>query len=178
MQHTQAVKGPLLAALFAVLAILFAGTVALVTDPPGEPAAVVAPARVTGVPSTTSSSTTTTSTTTTTVAPPVLPAADSVPLPDPGPVPVAEAPQEPAIQPSSPGGGHSDAWWMGVAVCEQGGRNDPFFGYFSFMDGSQGGQPWAEQVAAGNAVLARSGSESPAWAPACVAAGYAASPSG
>lgn len=74
--------------------------------------------------------------------------------------------------------GHSDAWWMGVAQCEQGGRNDPYFGYFSFMDGSQGGKPWAEQVAAGNALLASAGSESPAWAPACVAAGYAASPGG
>lgn len=78
----------------------------------------------------------------------------------------------------STGGGHSDAWWHGVAVCEQGGRNDPYFGYFSFMDGSQGGRPWADQVAAGNALLARVSSESPAWAPSCVAAGYAASPGG
>ena len=79
---------------------------------------------------------------------------------------------------TSRSGGHSDAWWQGVAQCEQGGRNDPYFGYFSFMDGSQGGKPWADQVAAGNALLASVGSESPAWAPACVAAGYAASPSG
>jgi hypothetical protein len=86
------------------------------------------------------------------------------------------APAQPSGSRSS--GGHSDAWWMGVAICEQGGRNDPYFGYFSFMDGSQGGKPWAEQVAAGNALLARVGSESPAWAPACVAAGYAASPGG
>lgn len=78
----------------------------------------------------------------------------------------------------APSGGHSDAWWTGVASCEQGGRNDPYFGYFSFMDGSQGGKPWAEQVAAGNAVLAASASESPAWAPSCVAAGYSASPGG
>ena len=89
--------------------------------------------------------------------------------------------QETAIQAPaqrSSGGGHSDAWWHGVAICEQGGRNDPYFGYFSFMDGSMGGQPWDVQVAAGNAVLARSGAESPAWAPSCVAAGYAASPGG
>jgi hypothetical protein len=76
------------------------------------------------------------------------------------------------------GAGHSDAWWHGVAICEQGGRNDPYFGYFSFMDGSQGGRSWADQVAAGNALLASVGSESPAWAPSCVAAGYAASPGG
>lgn len=70
------------------------------------------------------------------------------------------------------GGGHSDAWWQGVAMCEQGGRNDPYFGYFSFMDGSQGGRPWSEQVAAGNALLARAGREIGPWAAACVAAGY------
>jgi hypothetical protein len=76
------------------------------------------------------------------------------------------------------GGPHSDQWWMGVARCEQGGRNDEYFGYFSFMDGSAAGKSWAEQVAMGNAVLARSRSESPAWAPSCVAAGYTASPGG
>lgn len=75
-------------------------------------------------------------------------------------------------------GPHSDAWWQGVAQCEQGGRNDEYFGYFSFMDGSAAGKSWNEQVAMGNAVLARSRSESPAWAPSCVAAGYRASPSG
>lgn len=78
----------------------------------------------------------------------------------------------------STGGGHSDAWWHGVANCEQGGRNDPYFGYFSFMDGSQGGRPWADQVAAGNALLARAGREVGPWAAACVAAGYNASPGG
>ncbi len=82
------------------------------------------------------------------------------------------------LAPQRATGGHSDAWWRGVAVCEQGGRNDPYYGYLSFMDGSMGGQPWSVQVAAGNALLASVGSESPAWAPACVAAGYAASPSG
>ena len=75
-------------------------------------------------------------------------------------------------------GPHSDLWWQGVAQCEQGGRNDPYFGYFSFMDGSQGGRPWADQVAAGNALLASTGRESPTWAPVCVARGYQFSPSG
>lgn len=89
------------------------------------------------------------------------------------------APIQPQYQAPAPRSGrHSDAWWMGVAQCEQGGRNDPYFGYFSFMDGSQGGRPWADQVAAGNALLAGQASESPAWAPSCVAAGYAASPGG
>lgn len=75
-------------------------------------------------------------------------------------------------------GPHSDAWWHGVAICEQGGRNDPYFGYFSFMDGSAGGKTWDEQVAMGNALLARAGREVGPWAASCVAAGYAASPSG
>lgn len=97
--------------------------------------------------------------------------------PAPEPTPSFAAPELVSPQVNA-GGGHSDAWWTGVAQCEQGGRNDPFFGYFSFMDGSMGGQPWSVQVAAGNALLASVGSESPAWAPACVAAGYAASPGG
>lgn len=87
--------------------------------------------------------------------------------------------------PSSQGmssGGHSDAWWHGVANCEQGGRNDPYYGYFSWMDGSAAGLSWDQQVAKSNALLAQvkssGGGESPAWAPACVAAGYAASPGG
>jgi hypothetical protein len=88
-----------------------------------------------------------------------------------------QAPSAPA-----PRGGarapHSDAWWRGVAVCEQGGRNDPYYGYFSWMDGSAAGMTWDEQVAKSNALLATVPSESPAWAPACVAAGYAASPGG
>lgn len=75
-------------------------------------------------------------------------------------------------------GPHSDAWWHGIATCEQGGRNDPYYGFFSFMDGSQGGKPWEEQVAAGNALLARAGREVPTWAQSCVNAGYTASPSG
>lgn len=86
--------------------------------------------------------------------------------------------QTPAASSPTSGGGHSDAWWQGVANCEQGGRNDPYFGYFSFMDGSQGGKPWAEQVAAGNALLQTAGREVGPWAQACVNAGYAASPGG
>jgi hypothetical protein len=85
-------------------------------------------------------------------------------------------PPAPSFTPNQ--GGHSDAWWQGVAVCEQGGRNDPYFGFFSFMDGSQGGKPWADQVAAGNALLARAGREIGPWAASCVAAGYRASPAG
>lgn len=71
---------------------------------------------------------------------------------------------------------HTEAWWQGVARCEQGGRNDPFFGYFSIMDGSAGGLDWSTQVGMANRIIARHGDY--AWASACVAAGYAASPSG
>ena len=88
------------------------------------------------------------------------------------------APAIPASLSTTPAGGHSDAWWGGVAICEQGGRNDPYFGFFSFMDGSSGGKPWEEQVAMGNALLARAGREVGPWAASCVAAGYAASPGG
>lgn len=73
-------------------------------------------------------------------------------------------------------GAHSDAWWQGVSVCEQGGRNDSFFGYFSIMDGSAGGLDWSTQVAMANAIIARAGDG--AWAASCQAAGYAKSPSG
>lgn len=84
----------------------------------------------------------------------------------------------PALISSKSSGPHSDAWWWGVAICEQGGRNDPYFGYFSWMDGSAAGMTWEDQVAKSNALLASVSSESPAWAPSCVAAGYAASPGG
>ena len=73
-------------------------------------------------------------------------------------------------------GAHSDAWWHGVAVCEQGGRNHPFFGYFSIMDGSAGGLDWGTQVAMANGIISRYGDG--AWAAACVAAGYRESPGG
>lgn len=76
--------------------------------------------------------------------------------------------------PSVPG--HTDAWWHAVSICEQGGQNNPFFGYFSIMDGSAGGKSWDEQVQMANAIIARAGDG--AWAASCVAAGYAASPGG
>lgn len=73
--------------------------------------------------------------------------------------------------------GHSDAWWHGVAICEQGGRNDSYFGFFSYMDGSAGGgMSWADQVAKGNRTIAEYGDH--AWAQQCVDAGYRASPGG
>lgn len=78
--------------------------------------------------------------------------------------------------PTSSAGAHSDAWWRAVAVCEQSGENDPFFGYFSIMDGSAGGLDWATQVAMANGIIARYGDG--AWAASCVAAGYAAAPGG
>lgn len=84
----------------------------------------------------------------------------------------------PTIRTANGSGPHSDAWWWGVAICEQGGRNDPYFGYFSWMDGSAGGLTWEQQVAKSNALLSRVSSESPAWAASCVAAGYRASPGG
>lgn len=73
-------------------------------------------------------------------------------------------------------GAHSDAWWQAVSICEQGGRNDPFFGYFSIMDGSAGGLDWSTQVAMANGIISRAGDG--AWAASCVAAGYAAAPGG
>lgn len=90
-------------------------------------------------------------------------------------------PQARAVVRSSSGsccGPHSDQWWRGVAQCEQSGRNDPYFGYFSWMDGSAAGMTWEQQVAKSNDLLSRVSSESPAWAPSCVAMGYQYSPSG
>ena len=92
-------------------------------------------------------------------------------LPKPQPVITRQSPIT-----VSNNGAHSDAWWMAVSVCEQGGRNDSFFGYFSIMDGSAGGLDWSTQVAMANAIISRAGDG--AWAASCVAAGYAASPSG
>ncbi len=73
-------------------------------------------------------------------------------------------------------GPHSDAWWQGVAICEQSGNNHPFFGYFSIMDGSSGGLPWSTQVAMANQIIMRAGER--AWAASCVAMGYSHSPGG
>ncbi len=90
-------------------------------------------------------------------------------------VPADAAPSEAVSPPNH--GPHSDAWWHGVSVCEQGGRNDPYFGYFSYMDGSAGGgMSWAAQVAKGNRTIAQYGDG--AWAQRCIDAGYAASPGG
>jgi hypothetical protein len=47
--------------------------------------------------------------------------------------------------------------YQALANCEQGGRNHPFFGYFSIMDGSAGGKSWDEQVAMVQAIKARAG---------------------
>jgi hypothetical protein len=71
---------------------------------------------------------------------------------------------------------HSDAWWHAISVCEQGGRNDPFFGYFSIMDGSAGGLPWATQVAMAQGIINRAGDH--AWASRCVSEAYGAAPGG
>jgi hypothetical protein len=72
---------------------------------------------------------------------------------------------------------HSDAWWYGISICEQGGRNDSYFGYFSLMDGSAGGgKSWATQVQMANGIIARAGDH--AWAQRCVNAGYQAAPNG
>ena len=88
----------------------------------------------------------------------------------------AEIAARPKPVPVSSPGAHSDAWWRAVAVCEQGGRNHPFFGYFSIMDGSAGGLDWATQVGMANGIIARAGDR--AWAASCVSAGYNASPGG
>lgn len=95
-------------------------------------------------------------------------------LPPPAPPAPVETSYVP--QPAASSGPHSDAWWHGVSVCEQGGRNDAYFGYFSIMDGSAGGLDWSTQVAMANGIISRYGDS--AWAASCVAAGYAASPSG
>lgn len=114
-----------------------------------------------------------------TTAPQTAPVTTEPPQP---PTTEAPAPPEPTQRPveavQTGCCQHSDAWWHGVAICEQGGRNDPYFGYFSFMDGSAGGKSWDEQVAMGNALLARVGHEIGPWAESCVRAGYNASPSG
>lgn len=81
----------------------------------------------------------------------------------------------PNVTPSSTGG-HSDAWWAGVSSCEQGGLDNPTYGYFSIMDGSAAGRSYAEQLAEARAIDASAGDG--AWAQSCQDAGWAASPSG
>lgn len=87
-----------------------------------------------------------------------------------------EAARRAATPASGRPGAHSDAWWHAIARCEQGGRNDPYYGFFSIIDGSVGGQPWDVQVARANGIIAEYGDG--AWAAACVAQAYAASPGG
>src|SRR5215471_5536891 len=70
---------------------------------------------------------------------------------------VAPPMRPPTLPAAAGGGGHSDAWWSGVSVCEQGGRNDPYFGYFSIMDGSAGGLDWSTQVGMANGIISRYG---------------------
>lgn len=79
-------------------------------------------------------------------------------------------------------GGHSDAWWRGIATCEEGGRNDPYYGFFGKIDGAWAGLSWDEQVARANALLAQAGAERLSqhgpWADHSVDCAYAASPGG
>lgn len=47
----------------------------------------------------------------------------------------------------SAGAGYpSEAFWHKVAVCEEGGQNHPYFGYFGKIDGAWAGLSWDEQV--------------------------------
>jgi hypothetical protein len=54
-------------------------------------------------------------------------------------------------------GPSSGSSYQALANCEQGGRNHPYFGYFSIMDGSAGGKSWDQQVAMVQAIKARAG---------------------
>lgn len=76
--------------------------------------------------------------------------------------------------------GGSDAGWNQVAICEEGGRNDPTYGYFGIYTSTwaayggtaysptAGGSSWATQVMIGDKI-----NGGPPWAPAgCAAAGY------
>jgi hypothetical protein len=82
---------------------------------------------------------------------------------------------------TSSSGPHSDAWWHGVAVCEEGGVNDSWNGYFGKIDGAWAGQDWATQVAEANALAAQFGereSQGGAWADSSIDCGYLAAPGG
>ncbi len=81
-----------------------------------------------------------------------------------------------AVSRTVPAAGHSEAFWVAVALHEEGGANDPFFGYFGKIDGAWAGMSWDEQVVRANALIASYGDG--AWAASSIAAGYAASPSG
>jgi hypothetical protein len=74
--------------------------------------------------------------------------------------------------------GPGDGGWQQVAICEEGGRNDPTYGYFGIMPsswaaegmgGTAGDYDWATQVTVGD----RINGGGPPWAPAgCASAGY------
>jgi hypothetical protein len=98
---------------------------------------------------------------------------ESIPIPTPVPKPLDISSPGPV---RGGGGSHSDAWWHGVSICEQGGRNHPYFGFFSVMDGSAGGLSWEQQIVIVNGIISRYGDG--AWAAACVAAGYREAPGG
>ena len=95
---------------------------------------------------------------------------------DPTPTTTTTTTLPPAPAPRKNHGPHSDAWWQGVSICEQGGRDDPYYGYFSVMDGSSGGLSWDQQVQLANGIIARYGEG--AWAASCVQSGYRAAPGG
>lgn len=112
----------------------------------------------------------------------------SFPVPVPQPTPPSKG-GAPMAGPAGGGGGgstsshgpHSATFWWGVAICEQGGRNDPFYGFLSYMDGSAAGLSWEQQVAKANATIAQYGdriSQGGAWADACIDAGYREAPGG
>lgn len=82
-----------------------------------------------------------------------------------------------------PPGYHTDAWWWGVAVCEEGGNNHPYFGYFGKIDGAWGGLDWNTQVRLANELLARAGfrerlSQGGPWADHSIDCAYRESPGG
>lgn len=78
---------------------------------------------------------------------------------------------------------HSDAWWQGVATQEEGGKNDPYYGYFGKIDGAWAGLSWSEQVTRANALLQAAGcrerlSQGGPWADISVNRAYAVAPGG
>jgi hypothetical protein len=80
------------------------------------------------------------------------------------PPPVARQRASLPLASSPTAGGGS---YQALANCEQGGRNHPFFGYFSIIDGSAAGKSWDEQVAMVQAIKGRAGAgawDGCAWA--------------
>jgi hypothetical protein len=79
---------------------------------------------------------------------------------------------------STPTAGSGDSGWQQVAICEEGGRNDPTYGYFGIMpsswaaqgmSGTAGDYDWATQVAVGDRI---NGGGPPWCPPSCSAGGY------